>query len=76
MKILLLYCFMIIQNGSSFRNNDNLLYYIIDNDLQNMSRSFIKPVVVNIKKDSKQSVDKRERGFFKNFIPYFSQKSY
>ena len=67
---------MIIQNVSSFRTNDNLLYYIIDNDLQNMSRSFIKPTAVNIKKDSKQSVDKRERGFFKNFIPYFSKKSY
>lgn len=60
---------MIIQNVSSFRTNDNLIYYIIDSDLQ-------KPPAVNIKKDNKQHVDKKARSFFQNFIPYFSQKSY
>jgi hypothetical protein len=72
MKLVLLYCIVILQNVSSFRTNDNLVYYIIDSDLQNMSRSFIKPAAVNIKNDNKQRVDKKERSFFKNFIPYFS----
>jgi len=76
-KLILLYYILIIQNVSSFTMNDNLIYYIIDIDLQNMSRSFIKPAVINIKNQNKQSVDKKDRhNFFNNFIPYFSQKSY
>ena len=66
-----------MQNVSSFTINDNLIYYIIDIDLQNMSHSFIKPAVINIKKQNKQYVDKKYRhNFFNKFIPYFSQKSY
>jgi|TARA_B110000444_G_C18241826_1_gene323433 hypothetical protein len=76
MKLVLLYCIAILQNVSSFRTNDNLVYYIIDSDLQNMSRSFIKPAAVNIKNDNKHNVDKKERSFLKKFIPYFSAKSY
>ena len=49
----------------------------IVNDLENMSHLFVKPAIVNIKREKKQPLDKKDRyNFFKNFIPYFSQKSY
>ena len=76
-KLVLLYYIIKIQNVSSFRTNDNLIYYIIDNELHNISRSFIKPRIKNIKRKHKEYVDKKDTyNFFDNFIPYFSQKSY
>ena len=76
-KVVLLYYIVIIQNVSSFGTNDDFTHYIIDNDIQNMSRLFIKPNILNIKKGNKQSVNKKKKSnFFNIFIPYFSQKSY
>lgn len=41
-KQVLLYYILIIQNVSPFRTNDNIIYYIIDNDIQNRSRLVLK----------------------------------